>query len=332
MCSHVIPSRRQSSGKRNGESSDAASAVASVAVDATSIGGRKDDNNSIKDSAEDPAGPSRKRTAERTEGFRANATTNNTDAAAAGTGNHQPIGESHPPSASPSITCRSTLNIVSLNLNGSAGEKELDGISTDLGKFEQIALQMEEQQWDVLLAQETWREGTWRKRINGITVFHHGPDRKQGRRGRGGMAIFLGPRAKKAWNNAGNPDLTQPGPLADDVYRFMGITLRFAHKKGERTFSETFFVGNIYAPDSGTVERASKKGDPDMRDRFFGKVDNILGEINANTQVIIGGDFNASVGIRPPPPPPPPRRPERDTTNHRTIWNTPSERSRSECY
>ena len=182
------------------------------------------------------------------------------------------------------------FRIVSHNINGARGNFEIGGTERDLGKLEVLSLKLHDWKVDAILVQETWLLDDWVISSQGCTVIHHGPKVRPSNRGGGGMAIILGPRAKAAWKNAGNPDPFRPGNIAGlPTTRFMGINLRFI-RKGK---PDDYFVGNIYGPHSDLCEK-----DEGLLDRFYNIVDSELAKLPQSTTIILGGDFNAGVGIR----------------------------------
>ena len=172
-----------------------------------------------------------------------------------------------------------------------------------LGKLETLARCMCREKIDIYLVQETWLLKTWTVQIGDVKVFHHGPETKSCARGSGGVAILLGKRATRAWYAAGKPDLLQPGPLAGEpTVRFMAITLKFP-AKGRNKQAESFWIGNVYAPDHGSIDRArartrDQNPQPLLLDHFWQQIERYLSDVPSTTQLILGGDYNASLGRR----------------------------------
>jgi len=208
-----------------------------------------------------------------------------------------------PSLSQPRITCWNALTVVTLNINGAQGLYENDGKTRDLGKLETLARCMHTEKIDIYLVQETWMLKTWDVQIGDIKVFHHGPETKSCARGSGGVAILLGKRATRAWHAAGKPDLLQPGPIAGEpTVRFMAITLKFP-AKGRNKQAETFWIGNVYAPDHGSVDRVRARTQDDssqtpLLDRFWHQIGCYLSAVPTTTQIVLGGDYNASLGLR----------------------------------
>ena len=112
------------------------------------------------------------------------------------------------------------------NFNGAKSTTNCTTETTeDSFKWELAVLQMQQLWIDLLLVQETWMEGTWEKKIHGHQIFHHGPEQQESRRGSGGVAFILSPKAISMWKNAGahQPDTIAP---IDNTERFMGITIK----------------------------------------------------------------------------------------------------------
>lgn len=149
---------------------------------------------------------------------------------------------------------------------------------------------------DIYLLQETWLTGDWITNIANVTTIHHGPDEPASNRGSGGIAIMLGPRAQRAWKAAGSPDPYRPGLIVDNTTRYMGVDLVFHPRKNQ---TAKFFIGNVYSPYS-----EMENTQPGIISKFYETVETHLTQLPPDVDPILGGDFNASVGIR------------QDTTDH----------------
>ena len=207
-----------------------------------------------------------------------------------GTPQHQPSRPSTTPTP-PLRNSHQDLNIVSYNIRGAKGSLDPDRRTRDLSKLETLARLMKEQNIDVLLLQETWLIGDITTTICGILVHHHGPPQATSNRGSAGLAILMGPRAQKAWHDAGSPPPYRLGVITPDGNpRYMGIELLFRPRRNQRT---RLFIGNIYAP-----HQDLEKDHPGIVERFFTQVDRHLRSLNSSTGIIVGGDFNATVGTR----------------------------------
>jgi exonuclease III len=99
---------------------------------------------------------------------------------------------------------------------------------------------------------------------------------------------------QRAWRDAGSPDPYRPGNIVDNTTRYMGIELLFHPHKNQKT---TLFVACIYAPYS-----EMETNHPGIIRKFYKTVENHLLHLPSTTTPILGGDFNASIGVPPPPP------------------------------
>lgn len=191
------------------------------------------------------------------------------------------------------------VTVVSQNLQGATENAPLEPNGTRANpKFEAIAYWMTSSPLapDILLAQETWLTGTWRRELGDITILHHGPEEKDCRRGRGGLAIFMKQSAKRAWEAAGE-ELNQPGCIVDRTTRLMSIPLLYKEKKTQGKRRKLFRLNliNIYAPHG--------EMDPLIQSTFDEYLDQTLTKLNKNAHTIVGGDFNASIARRQPETP-----------------------------
>ncbi|KAL7575480.1 hypothetical protein ACA910_020067 [Epithemia clementina (nom. ined.)] len=140
--------------------------------------------------------------------------------------------------------------------------------------------------FDVYLLQETWLLGDWEITTHGCTIICHGPAPRPCARGTGGVAIILGCRAQCAWHATGKPDPYRPGCFADYTTQYMTIKLLF----NQQQCRDTYILGTVYAPDSGTEARK-----PGTSDIYVDHLTNHLQLLRPNKDIIIGGDFNAQV-------------------------------------
>jgi hypothetical protein len=108
------------------------------------------------------------------------------------------------------------FTIVTQNIRGTQGSKNLQGHITNLGDI------------DNYLLQETWIYEDIETEIQGITFINHGMQKGTNN---GGVAILLNKRAQKACNVAGRPELYKSNTLAGDNTRFLMIELLFNTKK-----------------------------------------------------------------------------------------------------
>eukprot|EP00978_Attheya_sp_CCMP212_P028690 scaffold99797_cov38-Attheya_sp.AAC.1 len=114
-------------------------------------------------------------------------------------------------------------------------------------KLEYITAQMKKRGIDIYLLKKTWLCGDYDKDINGYLMFHHGLESPTCNRGTGGVAIILSPRAKTAWDNAGNPPPIHGGVIATTT-RIIGLQLDL--DTGNNQGINKLFVCSIYCPDS----------------------------------------------------------------------------------
>jgi exonuclease III len=130
--------------------------------------------------------------------------------------------------------------------------------------------------------------------IRGVTFINHGVEKGNNK---GGVAILLNRRAEKAWNAAGRPDPYKSGALAVDNTRILMIELLFQPRKRQST---RLLVTSVYAPQSGITAK-----NPEFIQHFYKALGNITS--NATTKastspgkkfLIMGGDWNASIGTR----------------------------------
>jgi exonuclease III len=178
-------------------------------------------------------------------------------------------------------------HIITQNANGAKEKLEADGTRTN-EKFETIAHQMVTQNKHAYLVQETWMTGNFITEIRGIHFFHHGLEESTCNRGRGGVAIALGPEAYDAWVEAGMPQPIMPGDMGDGCARVMGMDLNF-RERGK--FKKVTLI-NVYAP------HAENKT-PDELQKFYDRLKDVIDKCKQRgREIIMGGDFNACVGTR----------------------------------
>ena len=156
-------------------------------------------------------------------------------------------------------------------------------------KIDAIVHTMRRRKIDVYLVQETWLEGDGEEykhiTIHNYTVFFHGNPEKTCDRGRGGVAIFLSPRAAKAWEAASAHKPKISGNVAG-CPRWMSIELRTFFELKPRNIT---FI-SAYHPSTNT--------DDDEIEEFYEKYPDFVQEITNNdkTHLVIGCDANAQIG------------------------------------
>jgi hypothetical protein len=164
---------------------------------------------------------------------------------------------------------------------------------------------MHEKGIDVYLVQETWLSSDYEDRsvINGCYVFHHGTNKEasdsnddgdeenpqnQNRKGRsrGGVAIFLSPKATAAWKRAGQLDPIISGNILGCA-RYIALTLHFLDHLGELI---KINACSIYHP-TGVSQQ--------QRCEFLNEIDTLYDKLDERDHIIISGcDANASLGSR----------------------------------
>ena len=101
----------------------------------------------------------------------------------------------------------------------------------------------------------------------------------------------MGPRAFKAWQQAGAPDLIQPGKIIANTTRFMAIKLLF---KPARKQTKSIIVGNVYCPTSDHEAMNEV-----ITNKMYARtIKEIKRNTDPQTKIIIGGDFNATIGVQ----------------------------------
>ena len=166
--------------------------------------------------------------------------------------------------------------------NSTTGTKERSHV------YEQITKTMEETKTIMKGIVETWDDtGDWRREINNCLIFHHGPEEgTTGSRGRGGVAIILGPEGIKAWKRAGSPNPKYIEDV-DGTTRFISIELKMSKSNKVKNM----VVMCIYAPTTNDPTETATK--------FMDLVEEEVEKAhNENKQVVMGGDFNAKIGRR----------------------------------
>ena len=154
-------------------------------------------------------------------------------------------------------------------------------------KLEFAVKKMQDGRIDVYLMQETWDKNDWiKEREDGYTVFHHNNDSKQSRTG---VAIILSPRYSKAWKTAGGLDPIQT-PKGKFEGRFMGLCLQFPvlNAKGFPVKNKNIRVAlaTVYHPYDDTYSE------------FNSLLDDLIEKLPPSKGIIMGGDMNATIGIR----------------------------------
>jgi exonuclease III len=172
------------------------------------------------------------------------------------------------------------FQIISQNINGLKQHDKIDAIVNI----------MQTNNIDIYLAQETWLEGeeNYKKQIevHNTLIFFYGNREITCRRGRGGVAIFLGARAQKAWHNAGSKQPSYIEPTENDIVRIMGMQLRINRPGGHCNLT----INSIYHPHDG-------KGTT-IIENFYDRLNDYLQDIKENQNIIIGADTNTPLGTK----------------------------------
>jgi exonuclease III len=111
------------------------------------------------------------------------------------------------------------------------------------------------------------------------------------------VAILLNKKAENAWNAAGRPEPYKSGAVAGDNTRILMIELLFQPKKKQST---RIFVTSVYVPQSGITAK-----NPEFLPQFYQKLEDLTQHANLGKEsptekryMIMGGDWNASIGVR----------------------------------
>jgi hypothetical protein len=163
----------------------------------------------------------------------------------------------------------------------------------DLSKLEYLIDYMCQNDVGAWMIQETWEEGDeFDIDINGYHIFRHNANR--GESGRAhlsrGVAIILSPLFYDVWKAAGSPPPITTDHNDDFVGRFMQMNLKFDSfdSRGRR------IKGKVL---SKALILAYFPCDDQRHDQFCALLDSVLSSIGPSTQIILGGDINARIGI-----------------------------------
>ena len=162
----------------------------------------------------------------------------------------------------------------------------------DLSKLEYLIDYMRQNDVGAWLIQETWEEGDeFDIDVDGYHIFRHNATR--GESGRQhlfrGVAIILSPLFYDAWKAAGSPP-----PLTtdnDSVGRFIRMNFQFESfdTRGRRIKGKFLLM---------TLISAYFPCDDQRHDQFCAMLDSMLSTISPTTQIVLGSDINARIGIR----------------------------------
>ena len=125
-----------------------------------------------------------------------------------------------------------------------------------MGKEAEIILRTKDRRLLAAMFQETWKAGSEVRENEGITFLEHGLATKVCPRGCQGIAIALGPDARKTWEQESSLRL-KPGPRIVATR----LTIIDQHKR-----LVSLFLVSAYAPD--TSQSPEKRGkNPQFRER-----------------------------------------------------------------
>jgi exonuclease III len=189
-----------------------------------------------------------------------------------------------------------------IQIQGSGRNQKED---TDTYKFDHITSLMEMRGIDIYLVQETWLNNEYKSHsvVNGYYLFHHGtneassdsideeeeenPLHQKSRKGhtKGGVVIFLSPKATAAWKCAGQHDPIVSGNT-HGCARYIALKLHFIDHFGEIVKVNTC---SVYHP---TTKLSQQK-----RLEFLDELDNLYDRLDLDDHILIAGcDTNSSIG------------------------------------
>jgi hypothetical protein len=142
------------------------------------------------------------------------------------------------------------------------------------------------------LIQETWEEGNdFDVKVGGYHIFRHNVTR--GESGRQhlfkGIAIILSPLFYAAWKDARSPPpTTMEDNLAAPLIR-LNVKFDLFDKKGQQVKGKLISMAliSVYFP-----------CEDQCHNQFCATLDSMLSTVSPNTQIVMGGDINARIGVR----------------------------------
>ena len=164
----------------------------------------------------------------------------------------------------------------------------------DTTKLEQLIDKMRQDQLGAWLVQETWEEGDeYDIEVGGYHIFRH--NCAPGESGRDhlfkGVAVILSPEFYKAWQNAGSPAPITTDSNSEFAGRFISIQLKFQSfdNNGKLLRNKSFkcALTSVYHPCHD-----------DAHEKFNDVLGSLLKKIPSNSDIIMGGDVNARIGVR----------------------------------
>ena len=162
------------------------------------------------------------------------------------------------------------LNIISHNVRGLVKDQHIE---------ECLAFATKSKAWATCL-QETWMVGNTTHEHNNTIIINHGPPKKLCNRGSLGVAIVLGPHARKCWEKAGCQQLYYGE-------RILATRLKIEDARGKPM---TMFLVSAYAP-IGAAKR-------EARENYANNMQQCIAACGKKETLVICTDANASVGVR----------------------------------
>eukprot|EP00980_Cylindrotheca_fusiformis_P021013 scaffold8028_cov81-Cylindrotheca_fusiformis.AAC.1 len=135
----------------------------------------------------------------------------------------------------------------------------------------------------IYLVQETWEKDNNTTEVEGCLFLSNG--NPENTRKHGGVGIILSPEAVKAWERAGQPEPIRPPPVASAT-RSIAIEIKMEDKKKKEM---KIFLISTYLP-------CSSFSDEDFEETL-NQLQFLIDKCPTDAILIIGGDFNASIGV-----------------------------------
>ena len=165
--------------------------------------------------------------------------------------------------------------------------QNVQGLGKDLYKLDEIShslIHKNRANADIMLLQETKRQGQDHTRVNTCEFFFHG--RTDGKRENHGVGIALSPKGQQAWINANRPDPIRINCIHGHGARLMGLSLHFR----EANHTEKIFVISAYFPTESYTDEEYES--------CLDALGSLISKAPSGSKLFIGGDFNARIGTR----------------------------------